>query len=128
MSDNGVSYEIRSNDDKWVCMGDLRKRNRSKRELKNQYRICGMPCNSLLKGRLHKCPRSSSGMEIGAIPIIEDDYIDILETDTKELKNRMRDFIYRRPTYLTACNYCDKGTRAEKAVTPGVQKSNEQNK
>lgn len=108
----------------WVDLGDLSNRNRSVQELKEQFLKCNSDCLSYLNGELHFCPHSSHGKDLGKIPVRKGDYLDLLNismTEAKQLRSMMRRFIYNRPAYITACNYCNKGTDKQTAVESAVQ-------
>lgn len=82
----------------------------------------GLP--SYLNGELHFCPHSSRGKDLGKISVKKEDYVDLLNsgmTETKQLRGMMKEFIYNRPAYITACNYCDKGTDKQVAIEAAVQ-------
>ena len=62
---------------------------------------------TLLNGNLYRCPFSANTMNLNAIPIKDNEYIDLEKTQTSsELKKEIID-LYHKPEYLTACNYCN---------------------
>lgn len=117
---NGISYRI----DKmafWMDYGNVKKRNKSKKELIKQYSRCNSVCKSLVNGQLHLCPRSSHGTDLGIIKNNEDDYLDLLDDSIslEEKKKRMNKLFKRK--YITACDYCDYGTSKCKKVPVSEQ-------
>ena len=56
---------------------------------------------TLLNGKLYRCPFSANTMNLNAIPIKDNEYIDLEKTQTSsELKKEIID-LYHKPEYLT---------------------------
>ena len=120
---HGIRYEVRFNDDKWIDYGGVEHRGRDASTLKKQYLRCNSSCRSILNGKLHQCPRSSNGMDLGIVPDNPNDYIDLLddEIEIRIIRTRLMDFYRRKEKCITACDYCDNGVNDEKYVEPGIQ-------
>ena len=119
----GIKYFLSNPNNIWRDYGDLECRNRSKKELRKQFYKCKIMCNSLYEGKLHHCPRSSHGMNLGLIPLKQCDYIDLLDEKItcKQLRKKLYKFLYKYVPYVEACNYCNSGTNELKIIKAGVQ-------
>ena len=106
----GVRCVVRDEKEKnWFDTGGLETRNRTEKELKKQMRRCGEICRNFLDGRLYFCPRASFGAKLG-IPDPEGDYVDFTKNKSKE-QLRREIFTLNQRRMLSACNYCNQGTK-----------------
>ncbi len=108
--ETGVRCILRDEKEKnWFDSGGLEFRGRSAKELKKQMRHCGNICRNFLDGRLYYCPRAAFGAKLG-IPDPEREYVDFTSEKTREqLRNELYDLNRRKS--LSACNYCNEGTK-----------------
>lgn len=116
LSDNGCSYFC----DKarvWYDYGNMRKRGKTEEELKNQFKKCLADCKEILNGELHRCPRSSNGMNLGLVPNVREDYLDLLDEERPVSREELFFFYYNRTEPIQACDYCDYA-HAELPVVP----------
>ena len=124
--DRGICYLVLNEEGVWYDLGDMRSRNRGNKELAIQFRKCALgdngACNSLLKGRLHHCSRSSCGMDLGYVPDNDNDYVDLIKSRNlrKELSNFFR-IDYDSGFFIQACNYCDKCTKEAMPIKAAKQ-------
>lgn len=89
-------------------------------ELKEQHKRCGFQCYSFFKGTLSRCPRIGHGVDLGLIPRIEGEYIDIRnESDAATLRHKHAEFLKKE--LFEACKYCYKGTDKCVKIPGGVQ-------
>ena len=93
---------------KWTDSGRINYQKKSEEKLKFMFKNC---CTNdyltLLNGKLYRCPFSANTMNLKAIPINDNEYIDLDRKITKdELKKEIID-LYHKPEYLTACHYCN---------------------
>ena len=123
LMDNNIKYHLEDENAVWRDFGDFNSRNRSKKELKEQYKNCKLICNSILNGNLHHCPRSSHGTNLKKIPLRNQDFINLLDENItkKQLRKELYDFFYGNVDYIEACNYCDNGTNIIKEIPAGIQ-------
>ncbi len=93
---------------KWTDSGRINYQKKSKEKLKFMFKnCCTNDYMTLLNGKLYRCPFSANTMNLNAIPIKDNEYIDLEKTQTSsELKKEIID-LYHKPEYLTACNYCN---------------------
>ena len=93
---------------KWTDSGRINYQKKSKEKLKFMFKnCCTNDYMTLLNGKLYRCPFSANTMNLNAIPIKVNEYIDLEKTHTSsELKKEIID-LYHKPEYLTACNYCN---------------------
>lgn len=96
--------------DNWFDFGGLEPRGRNESTLKRQFTLCSSGCRSYYRGKLHWCPRSGHGMDLGFIPDTPSNYVDFSNTDLskEELTSQIRALLAAE--YVAACNFCDKGT------------------
>ena len=107
---NGVRCIIRDENEKtWSDAGGLENRHRTPKELKKQIKRCGNICRSFLNGRLYYCPRASFGAQLG-IPDPSKEHVDFRE---EKPRDQLRQEIYQlnQRKILTACDYCNEGTK-----------------
>lgn len=119
LKNNNIKYIVPDEDRMWRDYGNLECRNRSEKELCNQFINCRIMCNSILNGKLHHCPRSSHGTNLKKIPLREIDYIDLL--DNNLTKKQLYNFFFKYVSYIETCNYCNAGTNDLKQIPPGKQ-------
>ena len=93
----------------WLGYKYIPKQDISTSELTKRYSICTTEkkCISFFKGKLHMCPISSHGMDLGIIPNDFDEYIDFSD---KKISNNVKrkkilNLMYNKK-YISACNYC----------------------
>ena len=93
---------------KWTDSGRINYQEKSEEKLKFMFKnCCTNDYMTLLNGKLYRCPFSANTMNLKAIPIKDNEYIDLEKTQTsEELKKEIRE-LYYKPEYLTACNYCN---------------------
>jgi len=108
----------------WADLGDFSPRLRSEEQLAALFKKCNFnTCSELLDGELHRCPRSSHGMNAGVVPRYNGDYVNVLEgtLSTAELKKRIRELI-KDKKFIRACDYCNGNTSASLVIEPAQQK------
>lgn len=119
---NGIHMQMALAEPIWNDYGGIQCRNRTRKELEQQFSRCTAYCYSLLHGRIHRCPRSSNGEDLKLFQCSPEEYVDLFADITKdELKKRIYNYIYHGPEKITACNYCDNGTNNMNKVSPGEQ-------
>jgi hypothetical protein len=100
----------------WVDFGKWECHNRSDEDLERTFKECSV--TRVLKGnwrtrdgKVHWCTRSQRGLELGLLPDVPDDYVDLLD-GTSSLEKRAKFERIANSRYLTACDYCsgDAGT------------------
>lgn len=119
----GIKYRVLDLDDAWYDFGDLRCRGRDAETLRRQFKSCASGCRSYVRGQLHVCPRSGHGVDLGLIPEHKADYADLdgHAPDRKTRRKAVRRLLER--DFVTACDYCDKGTPHHVPVPAAVQAS-----
>jgi len=104
---------------KWALLGSFGLRARSERDLAQLFQKCNFStCTELLHGELHRCPRSSHGMNAGIIPRVYDDYIKVCESPN--LKEQIHNS-FKGKKFISACNYCDGNTSDTLILEPALQ-------
>lgn len=93
--------------DAWQDAGGVECRNYSLAQKKAIFSTCFERNGfTFLKGQLHRCPRVAHAMNLGAIPDMKGDYVDLLNWNgSKEvLRQHLRNLQER--SWLEGCNYC----------------------
>ena len=111
LSQFGIDFRINKHW-AWADLGGFESRGLLNEELAEVFSICNFnDCTELLDGRLHRCPRSSHGMNIGFVPVYKDDFINILDFKIKDnqLKDKLNSFFHDKK-FIHACNHCDGNT------------------
>jgi hypothetical protein len=107
----------------WADLGGFEPRNRNIASSGRLFQKCNFKtCAELLHGELHRCPRSSHGMNTKMIPRYIDDYINIcgVNDNTADLKERIG-CLFKDKKFLHACDYCDGNTRDSLLLEPAIQ-------
>lgn len=108
--------------DTWQDAGDLKFRDYTDEHMQTIFSRCfERNCITFLKGQLHRCPRSAHAMNIGAMPIIKEDFVDLLHWNTSktELIEQIQILLNRK--YIEACNYCDGLNNHMQNIQPAIQ-------
>lgn len=116
-----IQYYVRAYDE-WQDAGNLICRNHSIENMKEIFSVCfERNCITFFKGKLHRCPRSAHAMNIGAMPDVADDYIDLSnwDKDVVELKEQLK--YLQGKEYIMACNYCDGPNTHTQSIQPAIQ-------
>ena len=89
----------------WTKCAEIKKHNRTLNEMENIYDNCCVRWHlTLLKGKLYNCPFAANAVNLGAIPISKNDYIDFFEDYQDELK--IHTFFERNRVFMP-CTYCE---------------------
>ena len=108
--------------DNWQDAGDLKFRDYSKEHMETIFSQCfERNCITFFKGVLHRCPRSAHAMNLGAMPIIKEDFVDLLNSDThnSELLKDIEKLLKKK--YIEACNYCNGLNNHMQNIPPAIQ-------
>lgn len=106
LSDNGSNF-TRDKTKVWTDYGNMRRRGKTKKELKKQFKKCFMLCREILDGKFHFCPRSANAINLGLVPDVEGDYLDLLDENRPVTREELFFFYYNRTEPLQTCDYCD---------------------
>lgn len=112
-----VSYEI-SNQDAWIDYGKAIAHNRSKAELKKQFRQCNLRSKSLLNGFVYYCPRHAHGFDLGIVERKNSESVDLLHNSSSQNRRQLRRLMWRRKP-IEACKYCLRGTDRATNISRG---------
>ena len=106
----------------WQTPGNLIKRNCSEAQNIEKFQRC-FDSNGyyFYKDRLYRCPRAVHGVNIGAIPDNDSEYVDFGNEDASyiEIDERLKRLMAR--TSLEACDYCDGLDNHRQSIEPGIQ-------
>lgn len=118
---NNVRYYVQPYDF-WQNSGNLLKRNYTEEKKKYLFERCyERECFSYFDGRLYHCPRAAHGINIGAMPDIKDEYVDLMDNsiiDDEILKQLQ---FQRSRNYIDACDYCDGADSRKLKIEPAIQ-------
>ena len=95
----------------WVDFGSWSSYGRTEDELENVFRNCGITKHMhgnwrTRDGKAHWCQRSQRGMELGLIPNVDADYVDLLDESTSVEEKRAQFEKIEKAHYLSACDFC----------------------
>lgn len=106
LKSNHIRYFTQEERIFWTSQADCSCRKRNESQMIDVLSKCRMDCISLLDGKLHLCPRSSHGMDLGIIVDNRADYYNLREMKSvEEGKNSIYKLLNKKS--ITACNYCD---------------------
>ena len=93
---------------KWTDSGRINYRKKTEEELEFMFKNC---CTNdyltLLNGKLYRCPFSANAMNLKAIPINNNEYINLEQENNVEILKKKINSLYYSPKYLSACNFCN---------------------
>ena len=112
----------------WIDFGSWEAQGRAPEELEEAFHSCSV--TRVLQGnwrtrdgKVHWCSRSQRGMELGLIPDVPEDYVDLLDQSlsVKEKREKFQAIAAKR--YLTACDHCsgDAGTEDQQKRYPAAE-------
>jgi hypothetical protein len=112
----GIKYQLIPNM-MWMKEAPLEYRKRPREYVEGMFAGCYMNrCISVLDGKVHICPKSSSGYGLGIVEIPNCDFIDLRDAK-RDLRERIIDF-YKKNCFAV-CDYCE---RLDEKIEPAVQK------
>jgi organic radical activating enzyme len=116
LKDNNVKYQM-STDMHWYREEPIKEQSYSTEQLKAMFADCwAKRVFQVHNGKMAVCPRTSGAYEIGIVPLIEGQYIDLRSFAGENLQKQFIDFYHR--DYLDGCRYC---IRSEEEVPPALQ-------
>jgi len=116
----GVTHKVNFEGKKvWFDFGDFTQcRNYSEEQLRHLRYICDASA-VLYDGRFYSCCRAAALEENGLMPLKNDDFVDIRNSDNSlKLKDELWHYLYDRP-HLSPCNYCSGSHIAAKQIPVG---------
>jgi organic radical activating enzyme len=120
--DNGVRYVVKEYDN-WTNLGGIGRRTYSAERLQRNYERCFWKKNyTMLRGKIHNCPRSAHGQNLCTFEADEEEYVDFNDgtVSQKDLRKQMLKLIERKK-YLMACEYCDGGDWNRENIPAAIQ-------
>lgn len=103
---NQITYFVRKYD-AWQDAGGVEIRGYTLEQRKAMFSVCFERNGyTFLKGKLFRCPREAHAMNLGAMPEVKEDYVDLLNWNgtKEELKQQMK--MLQKREWLEGCNYC----------------------
>lgn len=100
----------------WIDFGPWTTQNKDSETLEKRFHLCAL--TSVMHGnwrtrdgKVHWCSRSQRGMELGLIPDIPEDYVDLFDSTSREEKQMKFQQIAAKK-FISACDHCsgDPGT------------------
>ncbi|SHO48785.1 radical SAM protein [Anaerocolumna xylanovorans] len=120
--DNGVRYVVKKYEN-WTNLGGIKKRMYSAETLQKNYELCFWKKNyTMLRGKIHNCPRSAHGQNLCAFEAHGEEYVDFNDgtVSHEDLRIQMLKLIECKK-YLTACEYCDGGDWNRESIPAAIQ-------
>ena len=119
LDDNGIQYAY-SKDQKWKDLGDKTFINRTPAQKKEVFSLCAFTlCNHLLNGRYYVCPVAADGMNVGILPEVKSDYVDIRDLSAQEAREKLKQLLKKR--HMSTCDYCEGNTFLSKTIPAAEQ-------
>lgn len=103
---HNVTY-IKEEKGHFYDVGNMKSRKRTLEELDKVFRDCSTQCRSLFNGELHFCPRSAHGTDLGLVPKVGDNFVNLLQDNPSETIREEINNLINRKKYVEACDYCD---------------------
>ncbi len=119
MEQYGVRHHVVKMD-KWHKLGALKKRDLNEEQMKKVFAECY--CNDLftmLHGKIYRCPYSAHGRNLGAIPEMDGDAVDLSE-DIPQVREKLKRLLFQKE-FDYACGYCSGRNYHLASVEPAIQ-------
>lgn len=102
----GINY-LCKDIDYWTRCSTFTKWNRSQEDLKQVYdECCARNLTTLLKGKIYICPFIANAMNLGAIPLNKQDYVDVMyDAYPKKCRSQLQ-VLLRDKNEKSSCDYC----------------------
>ncbi len=117
-----ITYDIHEMGN-WTQCADIKKHNRDRIQLEEIYnKCCAKNLVTLLAGKIFKCPYIANAVNLGAIPIIEGEFLDLEQLDKMglEAKRKLRDYLNVKE-YFLSCDYCNGRSFDAEEIEPAIQ-------
>jgi hypothetical protein len=79
----------------------------------------------MINGKYHICPYSAHGMELGVVPLNNNDFVNAREHNIADSRTELKQLF--RKKHISACHYCEGNTFLSKTIKAAEQ-INEVNK
>ena len=121
LKEHRIQHFVRAYDD-WQDAGNLDFRGYTQEYMQTIFSRCyERNCITYLNGELHRCPRSAHAMNLGAMPVIREDFIDLQHWDgTKEELIEQITLLVTK-NCIEACNYCDGPNNHLQSIPAAIQ-------
>lgn len=119
----GISYHIHKAGG-WTKCSDIKKHRRSQQNLIKLYdECCAKNLITLLNGKLYKCPYIANAMNLQAIPLNADDFIDLTDLNAipSEDAKKLLTGYFNSKEYLSSCDYCNGRSFDDEEIEPAIQ-------
>ena len=104
LKERGIFYQV--TDFLWTRCSRICKHNRSEIELRNILVDCCVKTTvTLLNGKISPCPFIANGLNLHALPMSEEDYVDINHGSIEEINEKVRSLHSKE--FYRLCDYCD---------------------
>ena len=108
----------------WTQCSSIIKHGRGQEEVKNIYNeCCAKNLVTLLGGKIYKCPYMANAMNLKAIPVIEEELINLNQLEDMGLetaKQKLKEFLHEKE-FFTSCDYCEGRPYNGEEIEPAVQ-------
>ena len=108
----------------WTQCSNIKKRGRSEVELRDIYKeCCAKNLITLLNGRIYKCPYIANALNLGAVPDVDGEYVDLSKLNEMGLgdaKKLLKAYLKEKEFFLS-CDYCEGRSYDAEEIVPAVQ-------
>jgi organic radical activating enzyme len=116
LKENNIKYQM-STDMHWYREVPMQYHGYDQERLRAVFADCwAKRVIQVHNGRIAICPRTSGGYEMGEVPILDEECIDLQNSSDENLKDQFIKFYHR--DHFNACQYC---MRSEEEVLPASQ-------
>ncbi|WP_227816946.1 radical SAM protein [Nitrogeniibacter aestuarii] len=104
MDAHGVSYAVLPNK-VWMDMGQFEDLHLDEAAMRESFAKCAFTnCMTLSRGRLYRCPHQLAGVQLGQLPVVEDQMVQVDALDGTALVQALNRFAAR--PFIDACGRC----------------------
>jgi organic radical activating enzyme len=122
LDENGIAYSTHF-PQAWTDSAKIEYKERTDAQLTEMFaRCCVNDVLTLLDGTLYRCPFSANAMNLGAVPRVAKDFVNLVDDskDISVIRDQIRD-LYTARDYISTCSYCKGRDFTVPVVEAGVQ-------
>ncbi len=109
LKENNIAYDIHDAGG-WTQCSDIMEHGRSEDELAGVFReCCAKDLPTILDGKVYKCPFMANAVNLQAVPVHKEDFLDLAELKNHGLpmaRRIVRDF-FKGKAYYKSCDFCN---------------------
>ena len=118
-----ITYEVIKMEGWTQCSSIIRHGREAKESRKIYNGCCAKNLITLLDGRIYKCPYMANAMNLKAIPLAEEEFIDLQQLQDIEIeaaRQKLKKFLFSKEDFMS-CDYCEGRPYSGEEIEPAVQ-------